>query len=208
MRRIDTEGQYAGLISRSVALAIDVTLVTLFLTLSTWIITSFLAFFRIDVRACPALGAGVGLRTYLCHGFSYFLLALGIGFAPVYALAFWMLAGQTIGKALMGVRIVRMDGHPISFLTGVRRLLGYLIDVITLGIGFLWVLADDRRQGLHDKVAGTCVIYSGRTRRGEPLWNRLTQAAEEGNGVGTSASMIPTGQPADGRLTPEHERSG
>lgn len=208
MRRRDAEGQYAGFISRSVALAIDVTLVTLFLTLSVWIITSFLAFFRIDVRTCPPLGPGAGLRAYLCQGFSYVLLVLGIGFAPAYTLAFWMLAGQTIGKSFIGVRIVRMDGRPISFLTAVRRLLGYLLGVITLGIGFLWVLADDRRQGLHDKVAGTCVIYSGRTRRGEPLWNRLTQAAEEGKSVGTSASLIPTGQPADGRLALEHRQSG
>jgi uncharacterized RDD family membrane protein YckC len=204
----DAEGHYAGIVSRSAALAIDVTLVTLFLTLSMWIVTSFLAFFRIDVRSCPLLGPGVGLRAYLCHGFSYVLLAVGIGFAPAYALAFWMLAGQTIGKAFMGVRIVRLDGRPLSFLTGVRRLFGYLLDVITLGVGFLWVLADDRRQGLHDKVAGTCVIYSGRTRRGEPLWNRLTQAAEEGTSVGSSASVIPTSQPADGRLAPEHEPSG
>ena len=57
------------------------------------------------------------------------------------------------------VRIVRTDGERMRFGNCVRRLIGYWVSAI-LFLGFLWVLVDNRRQGFHDKIAGTFVVYA------------------------------------------------
>jgi uncharacterized RDD family membrane protein YckC len=86
-------------------------------------------------------------------------LVLVVSFLILYNIGFWMLAGQTPGKRLMGLRIVRTDGERITIGAAIRRWVGYWLSAI-LFLGYLWVLVDDRRQALHDKLAGTLVVYS------------------------------------------------
>ena len=69
--------------------------------------------------------------------------------------------GQTPGKMLCGLKVVRLDGSPISFGQAAVRTLGYYLNHFTLCIGFLWVAIDPRKQGLHDKIAGTYEIRVG-----------------------------------------------
>ena len=76
-----------------------------------------------------------------------------------YDIAFWTLAGQTPGKQLVGVRVVRTDGRRIEFGRAVVRRLGYILSSL-LYLGFLWILFDNRRQGWHDKLADTIVVYT------------------------------------------------
>ena len=76
-----------------------------------------------------------------------------------YDIGFWMLAGQTPGKRVMCLRIVRSDGDRVRAGNAVRREVGYVISGI-LFLGYLWILFDSRRQGFHDKLAGTIVVYS------------------------------------------------
>jgi uncharacterized RDD family membrane protein YckC len=40
------------------------------------------------------------------------------------------------------------------------RYLGYYVSIFALGLGFLWVAWDDKKQGWHDKMAGTVVILN------------------------------------------------
>lgn len=75
-----------------------------------------------------------------------------------YLVGFWVWRGQTPGKILLGVKIVRTDGSPLSVKRALLRYLGYIVSAITLLIGFLWVAFDAKKQGLHDKIADTCVI--------------------------------------------------
>jgi uncharacterized RDD family membrane protein YckC len=77
-----------------------------------------------------------------------------------YYIGFWVLAGQTPGKSVMGLRIVRTNGDRIGFWRALIRLLGYLITPILL-LGCLLIPIDRRRQALHDKIAGTLVVYAG-----------------------------------------------
>jgi uncharacterized RDD family membrane protein YckC len=67
--------------------------------------------------------------------------------------------GATPGKLAVGVRIVdaRTGGTPP---TGrlVLRLLCYVLSAAPLYLGFLWIVFDRRKQGWHDKIAGTLVI--------------------------------------------------
>jgi uncharacterized RDD family membrane protein YckC len=72
---------------------------------------------------------------------------------------FWKYRGATPGKMLLHARIVdaRTFGQP-STARLVGRYLAYFISAIPFGLGFIWVAIDRRKQGWHDKIAGTLVI--------------------------------------------------
>lgn len=66
--------------------------------------------------------------------------------------------GQTLGKKMFGIRVLKEDGSPAGLGTAFLRWVGYLIAGIPFFLGFLWVIIDRKRQGWHDKIAGTIVI--------------------------------------------------
>lgn len=68
-------------------------------------------------------------------------------------------AGATLGKWATGLRIERRDGQPLSFgRATLRHTVGYLISLLTLGLGFLLVVFDAEGRALHDRIAGTVVV--------------------------------------------------
>lgn len=73
--------------------------------------------------------------------------------------AFWCTLGATPGKWLCELRVVSLasGGRP-SVKQAVLRYIGYFVSALPLGLGFLWVLWDRRRQGFHDRIAGTTVV--------------------------------------------------
>lgn len=78
---------------------------------------------------------------------------------PVLTLVFWVLKQATPGKLVVHARIVDADtGLDPSLLQWVVRYLGYFVSTVFLGLGFLWVAIDARKQGWHDKLAGTVVV--------------------------------------------------
>lgn len=79
-----------------------------------------------------------------------------IGF--IYAIGFWTWRGQTPGKMAMGVKIIKTDGSPIDIGRALLRYLGYLVSAIIICIGYLMIAWDSKKQGLHDKIAGTYVV--------------------------------------------------
>lgn len=64
----------------------------------------------------------------------------------------------TVGKKLLGLKVVDLNGQRISFLRANARYFSKYISFILLGIGFLMVAFTSKKQGLHDKIAGTLVI--------------------------------------------------
>ena len=86
-------------------------------------------------------------------------LGLGFGWFAVYFTGFLVfMRGQTPGKKLMGIRVVRLDAKPITWWIAFERFGGYAAS-FTLGLlGFLQILWDRNRQGLHDKAIETVVI--------------------------------------------------
>jgi uncharacterized RDD family membrane protein YckC len=81
-------------------------------------------------------------------------------FGFVYFIFFWVLSGYTPGQGLLGLRVIRTDGQPhLNVLRAVLRLIGYFIAALPLFLGFIWILFDNHRQGWHDKIARTYVIY-------------------------------------------------
>lgn len=72
---------------------------------------------------------------------------------------FWMYKSATPGKMLIKAKIVDAEtGEKPSTLQFVGRYLGYFVSFIPFCLGFLWVAWDSKKQGWHDKLAGTVVI--------------------------------------------------
>lgn len=90
-------------------------------------------------------------------GFSNFLLNLAL--PAVAIILFWVYRQATPGKMLIGARIV--DEATLQAPTTRQlliRYLGYYVSTIPLLLGLLWVAFDARKQGWHDKLAGTVVV--------------------------------------------------
>jgi uncharacterized RDD family membrane protein YckC len=66
--------------------------------------------------------------------------------------------GQTLGKQLMGIRVVKINGEPLQTNDAVLRYIGYYLNSAIAMLGWLWAAVDSNRQGLHDKLAGTIVV--------------------------------------------------
>jgi uncharacterized RDD family membrane protein YckC len=75
-------------------------------------------------------------------------------------LFFWRAYGATPGKMAVSARIVdARSGAPPPLARLAVRALAYLISGLPLFLGFVWIAIDRRRQGWHDKIAGTMVVY-------------------------------------------------
>jgi uncharacterized RDD family membrane protein YckC len=60
----------------------------------------------------------------------------------------------------MGLQVMPLKGGRITFIRALLRYLGYIVSIIPLFLGFFWILFSRKRQGWHDKIARTCVIYT------------------------------------------------
>lgn len=79
---------------------------------------------------------------------------------PIATILFWAYKKATPGKMALGAIIVdRKTGQAATLKQLIIRYLGYFISFIPLGLGFLWIAFDQNKQGWHDKLAGTIVIY-------------------------------------------------
>lgn len=83
---------------------------------------------------------------------------VGAVLAAGYFLFFWSLSGQTLGKLLMGSRVVDGRGGALGFGRAALRLAGTLLAALPLGAGFVGLMTDPERRGWHDRIAGTKVI--------------------------------------------------
>lgn len=86
----------------------------------------------------------------------YFIISIG------YFTFFHGLNGRTPGKMIMGLQVLSTEGTPITFGISFLRAVGYIISGLVLNIGFIWAAFDGRKQGWHDKIAGTVVIIRPR----------------------------------------------
>jgi uncharacterized RDD family membrane protein YckC len=103
------------------------------------------------------------------YGWEYFLSAgliqgpldffLSYVLPALATILFWIYRSATPGKMAIGARIVdaQTGGQPS---TGqlIGRYFAYLVSLIPLGLGIFWIGFDSRKQGWHDKLAGTVVV--------------------------------------------------
>ena len=149
-------GRYAGFFTRAAAYAIDRAIIFGIAFVIMVVVQYFLSLLLID-DWLASLHQGETSRMLI----TVLLSSAGINLivSIIYNISFWMLSGQTPGKRILGVRVMRTDGERLRLRNAVLRQVGYWISTIFF-LGFLWILFDSRRQGFHDKIGGTIVTYS------------------------------------------------
>ena len=139
--------QYAGLVTRAVGFVVDALIVNGVAFLAVAVASLVLSVFGSSVDDLP----------------EWLLVAVGAGgwivLAGAYFIGSWVLTGQTVGMRLMAIQVVNRDGELLSIWRGLRRLIGMVIAAIPLFAGYLLILVDDQRRGLHDRLAGSVVEF-------------------------------------------------
>ena len=78
----------------------------------------------------------------------------------IITIAFWVFKQATPGKMLLGIKVIdAKSGGPPSLAQCIGRYFAYFLSLTPLAIGFFWVAFDGRKQGWHDKLSGTLVVY-------------------------------------------------
>ncbi len=99
-----------------------------------------------------AVGEYVGLGALSTVSLVLLVVYLGLSL-------FLFARGMTIGKKLLGIRVVKEDGRQAGFLTMlIREWIGKLVSAAVLSLGFVWILIDKENQGWHDKLMRTFVV--------------------------------------------------
>ena len=102
-----------------------------------------------------AVGAAMGLATLLVYAF------LLVGGWLYFALMESSARQATFGKSLCGIKVTDLNGNRISFARATGRHFAKLLSVFTFYIGYLMAAFTERKQALHDLVAG-CLVDSKR----------------------------------------------
>jgi uncharacterized RDD family membrane protein YckC len=160
------EGRVAGFVSRLVALGIDAVLLMVFIGLLGLVVVQIENLFE---RFLPR---DLNLQ-------NLFVLATPLIIA-FYFVGLWALTGATVGKRILGLRVVSADGFPPTIGRSLIRLVGYGLSALVFFLGFLWVLVDEDRRAWHDELAGTWVVYDfSRRHQGEVYSHRVESADQE-----------------------------
>jgi uncharacterized RDD family membrane protein YckC len=145
-RAVALQGRYAGAVSRFLAFLVDATLTgALFGLIGVLLVTALQIVANVTWDAADhRLLVGVA---YVSWQFTYFAGLTAI-------------SGRTIGKAVLGVFVVRPDGTRVTARAAAVRTLAFPLSFLLFGAGFfLGVIRRDRRQ-LHDLIGGTAVVYA------------------------------------------------
>ena len=119
--------------------------------------TRFMALI-VDSIIWSAIGGAFGANNgWVLGGLVGFLVLLGYQW-------FFLVRnnGQTPGKMMMKIRVIKADGTPISDIDVVMRVIGYTINWLPVigWLGWMWAFWDPNQQGWHDKLARTYVVQA------------------------------------------------
>ena len=93
------------------------------------------------------------------HWYSLLFVVLYFGLSTYFG------KGQTLGKRLLGIRVVSLAHEHLSLWHSIERALGYGASALELGFGFLQYFVHPNKQTVHDRIAETVVIKSASTPR-------------------------------------------
>ena len=125
---------FAGPMTRLYALTIDLGLLMMII-------------YTVAPRAGGAIFSNESVAPNLVFLLGYFILPTII----------W---GRTPGKWVAGIVVVDSDGRTPGPAAIPREMIGKLVSFLAAGIGIIWLIFDPKRQGWHDKIAGTYVVYN------------------------------------------------
>lgn len=139
--------QYGGFWRRAVAFLIDKIII-------------YLLLFGIMIAGVMILGLSVFSITPTILMTPLFLSYYGVNLLlnMLYFTYFYGTTGQTPGKKLLGLKVIMKTGEPVTPGIAFLRWVGYVVSGMVFYLGFLWIGFDSRKQGWHDKIAGTVVV--------------------------------------------------
>lgn len=142
--RSEPSERYVGLVTRAIAFALDAAIINVVAVLTAAAISLTLSVVKVphDVRTVVAAVGGV----------AYVLWTVG------YFVTFWATTGQTPGNRVLRIRVHAASGDRLPPRRALVRFLGIILATIPLFAGFLPILVNDRRRGLHDMLARTVVL--------------------------------------------------
>jgi uncharacterized RDD family membrane protein YckC len=139
--------EYIGLVTRAVAFALDAAVIQL---VALAVAGTFALILSVVSPSDPLKEVIV-----VIGGVVYVLWLIG------YFVVFWSSTGQTPGNRVFEIRVCRHDdGEPPSGKASVLRFAALVLAALPLFAGFLPILFDDRRRGIHDMLAGTVVVLA------------------------------------------------
>lgn len=147
-RARELQGTRAGFVSRATANGIDwaAAMVLYFAALLAYALAAF--FLTDNPLAIPDAGL-------------VFSLSLSWIVIVLYLTAGWGITGQTIGKSLLGLRVIRADGRTMR----PRRAFARALICASMPAVLLWVIVSHRNSGVHDGICRTTVVHD---------WSRAT----------------------------------
>jgi uncharacterized RDD family membrane protein YckC len=135
---------------RSMAFAIDH--IILLFTLVIFTVVGFLA---------AEIGGG-GARDFFYYQQARIVLPILLPLAIILFITYFAFFhgtwGQTIGKMIIGLRVITIDGQPLRFPRAFVRTIVYALSAIPFFLGFIWVGFTSSKRSWHDLIAGTMVI--------------------------------------------------
>ena len=176
------EAPKAGFWIRFAAHALDFWLFLIGTGVLFFLIGMAVGFFGAGPDLTGALGVLGLLGAWVANACYYVLLTRG--------------GAQTLGKRLMRLKVVSLDGSGVDGRRAFFRWLGYHVSYISLGIGYFVAAFHPERRALHDHIAGTRVVRAGDA----PVWLRFVATA-----LGLLLFVV---LPASSLLAPKARRAG
>lgn len=139
-------GHYAGAFTRLAAFVVDWLIILAvygFILASASFVLELLAGLEVDFSVANPIWYWLGFGAW---AFVYMVFGLAI-------------TGRTIGKALVGLKVVTREGAPISPGRAAVRVIAMPLSFALLGLGFLGIILGRERRALHDVISGCAVVY-------------------------------------------------
>jgi uncharacterized RDD family membrane protein YckC len=141
-----TELRYEGLVTRGIAFAIDAAVINLVAVVVAAGVALALSVLSVPKDSLDTVLIALGSALFLAWSVGYFV-------------TFWSTTGQTPGSRLMRIMVRGAnDGSILRPRRAALRFACLVLAAIPLLAGFLPILFDERRRGLHDMLAGTVVV--------------------------------------------------
>lgn len=138
---------YVGLVTRTLAFGLDAAIIN-----AVAIATAAVVALALSIISLPdwlvVVAAAIGGVVYLIWVAGFFVV-------------FWATTGQTPGDRLFHIRVRTDSGVRLRPRRALLRFIALTLAAIPLFAGFLMILFDDRRRGLHDRIARTVVVEAG-----------------------------------------------
>ena len=180
-RAVKVQGRFAGSVSRFLAFLVDQFAIGVIFIVCAALVQSavrviFQSSWEVD-EAGPAVVVAYALWSFL------------------YTAGSLAATGRTIGKAILGVMVVRTDGTKLNARRAALRSLVFPLSFLLFGVGFLIGLVRSDRRELHDLIADTGVVYA---------WDADT-AQRRADGAGIGHGPIAS---TDGTITTARDNNG